>query len=910
MNWGNEFPSSLTPENSSACITIGEDDSASPVYNKSDLGDSYFSSTYVEIYKNPKSQFTEFHNLGNFNFANGRNFTFDMPDVDYYLDGGLFNIQYGRIILNGRDFYSQGEFIVNHKLNLNFRDFINVSNTKISGVDGDVTINLTGKFSNDSKLNITGPSEYKTPPYITINGGDFYNGVDHSSSQEYFSGSIVLEHAVLTIKKNLISEGVDKDNRSNVILSNNSELRVSGDFINGAYSDVYINPSHNYRDRSKLSVYGNMINQGEIHLAAIMDDHGIYVGKNFISKEGSKLYFTGGYTYYGAIKATDVDIKGASVYFLKGETILDRPYDFLVATGIFSYDTSLLGVQDVISDDGSMNDFYEAVVGTGFDDHGARTLKVTYRYKTKKPKKEVNTSGNSNNNTTSTTITNNTDTTTTTNADTNTNIANTEPQKEVNISDNTSTTNASNTTSAGTIQPSKEEVSISSNNNTDTTTSDTDTTTNVATTEPQKEVNISDNSNNNTTSNTDNTTIAGNTTSTTITNNTDTIAKIPGIKDKYTSSEIAFIDAFSKENPIPGFDIKNLSMNQIRTISKNINDGLEYYSHSKDTALNGGFEAIKANVFSRMIGGGSSSATYHQARSDVLLYNPSNRYAINTKLAPPTDVVNIFKESTKSQKPNNLYVNVLGAFQTSSSGYGYGYGLSVGYDRNFEDKMFIGAYLAYIGGGQKLDMLSNQTQGFEIGVYGRFETSILETDLILNQGYAYNKNTKKITILDNIYSTSSGYGTQSFDVLLQSGPKFILGKNSIKPFVGVNLNFYTGANVTEDTEVFASSYDFKDSVYLSEVIGIEYKRAFKNGYFFLRPSYEANIYSNATETKVVFLNNTISIAPPAKEMFASVLLGGEMNINDSLLFNLNLSTKASNKKTFIATGLASLKYVF
>lgn len=43
------------------------------------------------------------------------------------------------------------------------------------------------------------------------------------------------------------------------------------------------------------------------------------------------------------------------------------------------------------------------------------------------------------------------------------------------------------------------------------------------------------------------------------------------------------------------------------------------------------------------------------------------------------------------------------------------------------------------------------------------------------------------------------------------------------------------------------------------IFGVEYKRAFKNGYFFVHPSYEANIYSNATETKIVFLGNTISL---------------------------------------------------
>lgn len=753
QSWGTEFPSSFTPENSGKCIMLGEDNSASPVYNKNDLTDSPFSSSSVTISKNPDSKFSEFYNTGSFNITNDNSFTFDMPDVDFYLSGS-FNLQKGSLTLNGRDFYSQGgNFILNTYATLNFGDFINVSGTKITA-SGIMTINLTGRFSNDSTLTIAG-EKGRYSSLLNIKGGDFYNGVDHSSAQEFFSGSIILSNANLDIEKNLISEGVDKDNRSKIIIGDESSLLVLGNFTNGPYSDVFLAGLTNIRATNITNQ-----SQGEMHLKG-----SLVVGGDFISQAGSRLYFSGIDYYavnaYGSIRAANINIKGASLYFSKGGASANTPYYFLNATtGTLSYDSSLLGIKDVLSDDGTINEFYEAVVEAASD---SKKLKVTFK---------------------------------------------------------------------------------------------------------PKEVNISSDSN----------------------------------------SEKTFIDMFSKANPIPGFDIKNLSLNQIRTISKNINDGLTRYSDSKYVALDRGFEAIKANVFARMIGGGSSSGGInYQKRSDIIPYSPSNHYAINTKLAPPTDIASIFE---KPKKHNNLYANILGAFQTSSEGYGYGYGLSVGYDRNFDDKLFLGAYLAYIGGGTNLDMLSSQTQGFEVGVYGRFETSILETDVILNQGYAYNKNTKNITILDSTYSTHSAYGTQSFDVLLQSGPKFILGKNSIKPFIGVNLNFYTGANVTEKDETFASSYDFKDSVYLSGSIGVEYKRSFKNGYFFIRPSYDENLYSNATETKVIFLNNTISIAPPAKAMFGSVLLGGEVAINDYLSLNLNASAKASNQKTFIATGMASLKYIF
>lgn len=760
-SWGIEFPSSFAPEDSGKCITLGKDDSTSPVYNKNDLSDSSFSRSYVTIYKNPKSQFTEFHNSGSFNIINNNYFTFDMPDVDFYLDGGTFDLEKGELTLNGRDFYvNNGTFKVkDYNMALNFRDFINNSGMQIEG-NNFMTINLTGRFSNDSEINIIGK---ESPTFLTIAGGDFYNGVDHSSGQEYFSGSIILNNAYLTIEKNLISEGVDDNNHSKIILNENGFLIVNGNLINGPYSDILIN------DPSRIYVKGDVINKtgGEIHVNEFLLFGQI---ENFISEAGSKLYFSGNDSgpigQYGIIAATNIDIRGASVYFSKGTALANTPYHFMYLSskaGTLSYDSSLLGIKDVLSYDGSVNEFYEAVVETVSD--GKKSLQVTFK------------------------------------------------PKEVNISND---------------------------------------------------------------------------------------------------SEKTIIDMFGKENPIPGFDIKNLSMKQIRKISKNINDGLTHYTHSKDNALNNGFEAIKANVFARMIGGGGNSSDNHyQRRSDIIPYNPSSHYAINTpNTTQKTDALATLIKMPKTQKQNNVYANILGAFETSSEGYGYGYGLSVGYDRNFDDKLFIGGYIAYIGGGEKLDMLSSQTQGFELGVYGRFETSILETDVILNQGYVYNKNTKNITILDNTYSTHSAYGTQSFDALIQSGPKFILGKNSIKPFIGVNLNFYTGANVTEDAEVFASSYDFKDSFYLSESIGIEYKRVFKNGYFFVRPSYEANIYSNATEAKIVFLGNTISIAPPAKAMFGSILLGGEVALNNYLLLNLNASAKASNQKTFIATGMASLKYIF
>lgn len=785
---GNEFSADVDYiEN--GCATIGTDNTSSPVYNKNNLK---LSTSHVRrVKKKPGSKFTEFHNIGIID-SSGR-LDIDLSNTDFYLDGGSYKSY--ELNLNGKDFYSNnGTFEVRKSTNLYFYDFINVSGTNIDG-SGSMTLYLKGRFSNNSELNITRTN-------VSISS-DFYNGVDHSSSQEYFSGNITLDKgSKLTIYEgDFFSEGVDNSHRSKVEIKDGT--LKSNTLTNGPYSDIFISSAgsitadhlinqgnfYAQSDTSRyISFYGNIANKtgGQIHLKAVS----LSAGKSFTSEPGSKIYFSGitdkdALGVYGNIKATNISIKGAALYFSKGEALANAPYDFLIATSTLDYSPSLLGKKSVLSDDGTPNEFYEAVIEASDD---GKKLKVTF-----------------------------------------------EAKENVNIQDNIEKT---------------------------------------------------------------------------------TIAKIPGIADKYTSDEIALIDTFSKENPIPGFDIKTLGTNQIKTISKNISDGLQSYTHSKDAALSTGFEAIKTNLFARMIGGGNSPSVSH--RSAILPYSSSVHYAANTaKSNYPATKASDYTQSdviayapNTNSKDNNLYVNLLGALQTSPGGYGYNYGLSVGYDRNFDDKLFVGVYLAYIGGSLSFDTLSTQTQGFEAGVYARFKTSIFETDMILNQGYAYNKTHKNITILTDTYSTYSHYGTQSYDLLLQSGPRFDFGKNTIKPYIGLNINLNTGGDIDEDAQALASSYHFKDNLYLSESIGIEYKRLFKQGYFFIRPSYEANIWSNASETQVLFLNNTISIAIPPKEMFGSVLLGGEVAINNSLLLNLNASAKASNQKTFIATGMASLKYVF
>ncbi|PAF48308.1 hypothetical protein BKH41_06225 [Helicobacter sp. 12S02232-10] len=384
------------------------------------------------------------------------------------------------------------------------------------------------------------------------------------------------------------------------------------------------------------------------------------------------------------------------------------------------------------------------------------------------------------------------------------------------------------------------------------------------------------------------------------------VSEIISQNTELNQNERIIIDAIDTQKPINTFDIRNLSATQIKETAKNIEKGFSNFANNKNMSIRTGFNTAKTLIFNRMI----------KVQSLIAQNQPLPRYAANTinpygyqsdQVARPYYLT---YPSRKTLKTNALYASILGAYQKNTAGSGYDYGFNAGYDKTFNKNLFLGFYANYLLGDSKLDSVDIRTQSLQIGTYARLNTSFLETDIIFSYINARNNAVKEITIASDTYSNHSRYNTQAFNLLIQAGPKIVFGTNIIKPYIGINAVYEHNNQLKEKDELFASEYFFKNNLYVGAIAGIEYRKYSNGGYFFIQPSIEYTFYSNLKATQIIFLNNTLVIPTPAKENFASLLVGGEFPLNSRFLVNINASLKASNQKTLIAAGSASLKFIF
>ncbi|PAF43803.1 autotransporter outer membrane beta-barrel domain-containing protein [Helicobacter sp. 11S03491-1] len=395
-------------------------------------------------------------------------------------------------------------------------------------------------------------------------------------------------------------------------------------------------------------------------------------------------------------------------------------------------------------------------------------------------------------------------------------------------------------------------------------------------------------------------------------NNGSSISEIISNNIPLSENEKNIIDSIHRQSPLLHFDITNMGLHQIKNIAQDIYKGLNDFVVNKNKLARLGFDINRASIFDRM----AKSMTSNTTLASNVAYN---HYAANTVGDYHSEVYgqydpispSVFQQQIlKNKSDNSVYIGLLGAYQKDSPGNGYGYGINGGYDRWINKNLFLGAYLSYMGGGNQSDFVDITTQSMQIGGYGRALISIVEADAIIGYGYSANQAIRNVSILGKTYKNDSKYHTHSLNFLLQTGPKFNLGHHVLKPYIGMNFIFDRNHYISEDKGVFAGSYLLKNDTFMGVEVGVEYRKMIQKGYFFIRSSLEYTFYSNLKNTQIIFLDSVVSIGAPFRENFASVIVGGEIPLNQSFFINLNASAKLSNQKTFITTAMASLKFIF
>ncbi|PAF52814.1 autotransporter outer membrane beta-barrel domain-containing protein [Helicobacter sp. 13S00477-4] len=668
---------------------------------------------------------------------------------------------------NGKGTYGIFETTNNATTSINANEINNFGYTYDVDNSGQI-INPT----TDTHLNAVSVLKSSSSSTLNLNAPDVYNGIGYKQYGIYHSGAayLIADNGTINVQNNLASEGSGKGLGakfasyivySQVSAINGGQINIGGDFNNREYSNIYVN------------------NGGSINITG-----------NFTSTINTNIYFSGNASGYGKITAKNIDVKDSKMIFYMGSAKADTLYTLLDATTSLNFDLSVLGIKDVIAQDGTLNIFYKANIS-----QNGNQLQITFQ--DKNPPIGGGGSGGS------------------------------------------SGGGGSGGDSSGGSGSTQESAS-------------------------------------------------------------DILSKHISI----TQNEKIIIDAIDTQKPIAGFNIRDLGTQQIKNLATNIESGLKNFTDNKNKASRLNFDINKTIIFGRM--------AKIQSRDELKtsFYEPYVRYAANTiqnqsllTYTPP--------EATEQKSLENaIYVGLLGAYEGNTSALGYGYGINIGYDKIINQNLFLGTYFSYIGGGTKLDSLDIQTQGFQIGAYSSINTGIFESNLIVSYNYGFNKSNRNTSLPSNTYSAKALYNTNSLNILAQTAPKFKFGSHTIKPFLGLILNMDFNKPITETTSPFDAQYDFKNDVFLSGMIGLEYQKYISNGYFFIRPSLEYTFYSDLKSTKIIFLDSIISIPAPAKENFASVILGTELPIDKRFFINMNAIAKVSNQKTFIIATTASLKFMF
>lgn len=370
-------------------------------------------------------------------------------------------------------------------------------------------------------------------------------------------------------------------------------------------------------------------------------------------------------------------------------------------------------------------------------------------------------------------------------------------------------------------------------------------------------------------------------------------------------NEKNIIDGFDERKPIDGFDIKNLSISQIKDMTQNIQSSISSFVNHKNTLTQLRFEASRLQVFNRMI----------KSHSLLSSKKPLYHYAMNSAYRSPYRNDATLKSSMRDifQNPmnqNSIYASVLGGYQKSTYGNDYVYGLNIGYDKTLNENLFLGSYIGYGKQSSDMNAVKIQSDNMQLGIYAQANLSIFQLEGILGYDYSIAKSEKNISILSNTYFNEANYNTHSFDILLQIGPRFLLDSQVIKPYIGTNINIIKNTPITESGSNLASQYLFKTTDSISGNIGIEYIKYLKNGYFFIRPCVQYTFYNSLKETRVIFVGNTLVISALPKQLFGNLLTGVEIPINENFSINANLSLRTSTNKDFIAIGNASVKFLF
>lgn len=352
-------------------------------------------------------------------------------------------------------------------------------------------------------------------------------------------------------------------------------------------------------------------------------------------------------------------------------------------------------------------------------------------------------------------------------------------------------------------------------------------------------------------------------------------------------------------------DLRNVLLNSSPKEIEQLVDGMldsmqDAYSGIKD-----------ANNFN-MVNIGSDFAISSRL---AMLGNPNQNLALaqlvkkldNEKFAG--EISPVIRSYLNDVNENNLYANIIG-------GYGKvrgfdnlkSYGFNLGYDKKF-DNLILGVYLTYANSILKNNLIKNDQNAYQFGIYSRYFLQNHEFDFKV----ALNSALNKLGINVGPISESGKYRSAGTITELDYGYVFgINDTNFIKPFAGLIYSFSSMRDFDQKGDM-----DIKFSGAKTKSLDFKFATEFRSylndgSYFYMTPGIVREIYKFQSGFSANLSNTgSIDISGPKhhKQTYFTVSSGGQYAVNEHLKLNLELGAKLNKDKKYYNANLG-LKYSF
>ena len=296
----------------------------------------------------------------------------------------------------------------------------------------------------------------------------------------------------------------------------------------------------------------------------------------------------------------------------------------------------------------------------------------------------------------------------------------------------------------------------------------------------------------------------------------------------------------------------------------------------------------------------------------------SNPYTF-AKLLRDSKLASLTSDTARYYKMNNggVWANTFGGANIIDGNNGSLYGISIGLDKQVSDSLLIGIYGTYSNATIKDTGAKNKTNNFQLGFYTsyKFAPSWEFNAKVYGQSAKTDSQSTLTTGIISADYTQKFFGASgNIGKILNPSEGFYL-----KPFVGLNYYYGYTPSYTEKG-ILAKQVRSISSNSLSLDVGAEFRNYInENSYLFITPKIEQYLTNNGDDYIANFVGatSTFSIENSDKnKTYGQVLVGGNMDINDSISLNAGIGVKhllrgkVDSKDETYLSGNVGVKYKF